>query len=89
MDVWRRGRKLVRQFVPADAQLSHRLAEAAWAAGQDKEALALLVNLHKRAPDYIDLGNAYRLAARIFRESFQDEQRAVQLERFVLQRGVV
>ncbi len=87
MDVWRRARSVDPKFVPADPRLSHQLAEAAWAAGKDKDALSLLINMHKWAPQYAQLGAAYRLAARIFREGGHEEK-ALQLEQFLAAKGL-
>jgi hypothetical protein len=49
---------------PRNPSISHSLAERAHSKNLNKEALSLVVNLHKRAPRYPELGAAYALAAR-------------------------
>lgn len=79
----RKAIEVVKTYRPRSADVSHLLAEEAYARNLNREALLLLVNLHKRAPDYDRLGDAYRLAANVFRDGMGDEVRAAQLENFI------
>lgn len=81
LDVWRQAARMDGAFRPANPAIAHTLAEHAFGANRPREALALLVNLHKRAPDYGELQGAYELAARILREQ-GDTAKADELEKF-------
>ena len=78
-DILRDTRTRVPDYVPSDPALRHRLAEALAAAGQWRETARLLVNLHRRAPAYPGLGDAYVLLARAFLEGLEriDDARRV------------
>ena len=85
---WCRKAMAVRKgFRPRSPSVSHALAEEAYARNLNRDALALLANLHKRSPDYGRLGDAYRLAAMIFRDGLGDDARASELEAFVTAKG--
>ncbi len=81
LDVWRRAIRVDPAYRPANPAIRHTLAEHAHAGNLDKEALALLVNLHKQAPQYEQLADAYALAARLLRDQGQDDK-ADKLEAF-------
>ena len=70
-DILRETRSRVPDYVPSDPALCHRLAEALAAVGHWREAARLLVNLHRRAPSYPDLGDAYVLLGQAFLEGLE------------------
>jgi len=82
LDVWREAAILAPAYKPRNPAVAHALARRAHARNLPEEALALLVNLHKRAPRYPALGSAYRLAATILRE-LGDDGKALQIEKFI------
>ncbi len=86
-EVLRETRSRVPDYLPADAGLCHRLAEALASAGNWRDAARLLVNLHRRAPDYPELGQAYVLLARIFLEGLDRAGDARRLIGFVRRRA--
>ena len=82
LDVWRDAAALARNYKPRNPSISHSLAERAHSKNLQKEALSLVVNLHKRAPRYPELGAAYALAATVLRE-MGDTAKAAQIEKFI------
>ncbi len=84
----RKAIDVVKTYRPRSPGVSHQLAEEAYARNLNREALLLLVNLHKRSPDYDRLGDAYRLAASIFRDGLGDDAKARQLEDFIAAKGL-
>lgn len=82
LDVWRDATALARNYKPRNPSISHSLAERAHSMNLQKEALSLVVNLHKRAPRYPELGAAYALAATVLRE-LGDTAKAAQIEKFI------
>jgi hypothetical protein len=79
LDVWRDAALVSRTFKPKNPASAHVLAERAHSKNLNKEALSLLVNLHKRSPQYPQLDAAYKLAGTVLRES-GDTAKAEQLE---------
>src|SRR5690606_30725876 len=59
-------RKRYPDFVPKDSAACHRVAEQWFEQGRHKDAAALILHLHKHAPEYPDMVGALILVARIF-----------------------
>ncbi|MFP6836519.1 MAG: hypothetical protein VB948_10495, partial [Pseudomonadales bacterium] len=81
LDVWRDTTAVAGTYKPGNPATAHSLAERAYSKNLLKESLGLLVNLHQRAPQYAELGNAYQLAATVLRE-MGDSAKAARLEEF-------
>ncbi|MDX5370900.1 MAG: hypothetical protein LPK18_00470 [Pseudomonadaceae bacterium] len=62
------ARQLRSDYLPEDAQVCERVAQALLERHKTREALSLLRNLHQRFPDYPHIPRAYLLAARGFAE---------------------
>jgi len=82
LDVWRDATSVSGAFKPKNPAIAHTLAERAHSKNLQKEALSLLVNLHKRTPGYPQLGAAYELAATVLRD-LGDGAKAEQIEKFI------
>ena len=82
LDVWRDANSAGGAYKPANPAIAHTLAERAHSKNLQQEALALLVNLHKRAPGYPQLQPAYELAAQVLRD-LGDTEKALQIETFL------
>lgn len=82
LDVWRNAALIASTYKPKNPAIAHALAERAHSKNLLNEALRLLVNLHKRAPQYTELGPAYVLAATVLRD-LGDTAKAAQLEKFI------
>ena len=81
LDVWRDTTAVAGTDKPGNPATAHSLAERAYSKNLLKESLGLLVNLHQRAPQYAELGNAYQLAATVLRE-MGVSAKAARLEEF-------
>lgn len=62
------ARQFKADYLPEDAQVCERLAQALLERHKTREGLSLLRNLHRRFPDYPHIPRAYLLAARGFAE---------------------
>ncbi|MBB2493468.1 hypothetical protein [Aquipseudomonas ullengensis] len=62
------ARQLQADYLPEDAQVCERVAQALIERHKTREGLSLLRNLHGRFPDYPHIPRAYLLAARGFAE---------------------
>jgi hypothetical protein len=82
LEVWRDAAAVAGKYKPKNPAIAHALAERAHSKNLQKEALALVVNLHKRAPRYPQLGAAYELAATGLRD-LGNTAKAEQLETFM------
>ena len=82
LEVWRDASSVAVKYKPQNPATAHALAERAHSRNLQKEALALVVNLHKRAPRYPQLGAAYELAATVLRE-LGDAAKAEQIKSFI------
>lgn len=70
-------------YRPERPDLALRLAEELHRAKEDKAALRLLLNLHKRHPGFVGVPKAYLLAAHILAERFRDDAQAMRLLEFL------
>ncbi|MDX1803028.1 MAG: hypothetical protein R3292_03030 [Alcanivorax sp.] len=86
VQVWLEARQQQPAFRPDDPALSLSLAQALSDRGRLKEAGLLLVNMHRRSPDFDKLGDAYMLLARVYLEEQDDQGMAGKLIEFVRQR---
>jgi len=66
------------------AECRFRLAKALYAKGQFKPVLAVLQNLHKDAPGFAAIPEAYFMAAKCFSEGMNDDVRALKMLDFVI-----
>ena len=74
LDQWRKARDVVSDYLPLSPVSRHRMAESAIARNLRREAMLLLVNLHKIHEDYADLEAAYRLLAKLFQEDGKETE---------------
>ncbi|TRX74106.1 tetratricopeptide repeat protein [Pseudomonas mangiferae] len=77
------GRALQADYLPDDPAVCEALAVSLSERHKHREALSLLRNLHRRAPDYPFLARAYLLAARLLAEGPGDVEQARKLLAFV------
>ncbi|OUS28829.1 hypothetical protein A9Q99_10600 [Gammaproteobacteria bacterium 45_16_T64] len=70
-------------FLPEAPEVRHRLAEQFYLRNKHKEALGLLVNLHKDAPNYLDVPHAYLLMAKVLLEGQSNPDKALQYLGFI------
>ena len=77
------ARQLKADYLPDDALVCERVAEALLQRHKTREALSLLRNLHQRFPDYPDIPRAYLLAARGFAEGLGQLEPAQKLLTFI------
>ncbi|UVE17060.1 hypothetical protein NVV93_15930 [Pseudomonas sp. LS44] len=77
------ARQLQADFLPDDALICEKLAEALLMRHKTHEALSLLRNLHQRFPDYPHIARAYLLAARGFAENLGQVEPARKLLAFI------
>lgn len=77
------ARQLKADYLPDDARVCERLAEALLQRHKTREGLSLLRNLHQRFPDYPDVPRAYLLAARGFAEGLGQVEPARKLLAFI------
>ena len=70
-------------FIPEAPEVRHRLAEQFSQRGKYKEGVALLANLHKDAPNYLEVPNAYLLMATMLFEGLADANKALQYLGFI------
>lgn len=73
----------VPDFRPRSPEVTLALAEAMHASREDKAALRLVLNMHKRHPKFEGIPRAYFLAARIFSERLRDDAQAIKLLEFL------
>lgn len=86
VDLVRRYLALDATFKPGTAQLSWDVAQILADNGQHKLAVNLLQDLHKRAPTWPQLPNAYLFIAKLLKNEFKLDGKAEQYIRFVEQR---
>lgn len=79
MRIFHDARTTVQDYVPEDAEVCHQVGKALFTQNKALEAKQVLVNLHKRAPDYAALDQAYLLLAKICSEGLQDDATALKL----------
>ncbi|HEX7046026.1 MAG TPA: hypothetical protein VF275_00445 [Gammaproteobacteria bacterium] len=72
-------RKRYPDFVPKDSTACHQVAEQWFEQGHHKDAAALILHLHKNAPEYPDMVSALILVARIFFEGMDAKEKAIAL----------
>ncbi|HEX7029751.1 MAG TPA: hypothetical protein VF254_04085 [Gammaproteobacteria bacterium] len=72
-------RKRYADFVPKDSTACHQVAEKWFEQGRHKEAAALLLHLHRTAPEYPEMVSAIILVARIFFEGLNAKDKAIAL----------
>ena len=77
------ARQLRADYLPDDALVCERLAEALLQRHKTREGLSLLRNLHQRFPGYPDVPRAYLLAARGFAEGLGQVEPARKLLAFI------
>jgi hypothetical protein len=77
------ARQLKPDYLPDDAQVCERVAEALLQRHKTREGLSLLRNLHQRFPEYPHVPRAYLLAARGFAEGLGQLEPAQKLLGFV------
>jgi hypothetical protein len=77
------ARQLKPDYLPDDALVCERVAEALLQRHKTREGLSLLRNLHQRFPDYPHIPRAYLLAARGFAEGLGQLEPAQKLLGFV------
>ncbi|MBI2380836.1 MAG: hypothetical protein HYV16_08785 [Gammaproteobacteria bacterium] len=70
-------------YRPGRGEHAHALAREAHHAKDDRLALRLLLNLHKRYPGFGEVPKAYLLAAHILSERLKDDAQAMRLLEFV------
>lgn len=70
-------------YRPGSGTLALGLAEQLHGLRQDKLAMKMLMNMHKRFPDFSELPKAYFLAARILSERLKDDVQAIKLLEFL------
>lgn len=80
---WLDVRQRVADFRPSDPAACEAIASFLHEQGRGKDALPLLINLHRRAPDYPDLPRAYLLLARLYVEVRGDTTTATRLLEFI------
>lgn len=86
MDLVRRYQAMDAGFRPGTAQLSWDVAQVLADNGQAKMAVTMLQDLHKRAPTWPHLPQAYLFIARLLKNEFNLDGKAEQYIRFVEQR---
>lgn len=77
------ARQLQGDYLPDDAQVCERVAEALLQRHKTREGLSLLRNLHQRFPDYPHIPRAYLLAARGFAEGLGQIEPAQRLLAYI------
>ncbi|MDG1580622.1 hypothetical protein [Pseudomonas sp. GOM6] len=77
------ARQLRADYLPDDALVCERIAQALLARHKTREALSLLRNLHLRFPDYPHIPRAYLLAARGLAEGLGQIEPAQRLLSFI------
>ncbi|MHA6495383.1 hypothetical protein ACX0MV_19385 [Pseudomonas borbori] len=77
------ARQLKADYLPDDAWVCERIAEALLRRHKTREALSLLRNLHQRFPAYPDIPRAYLLAARGFAEGLGQVEPAQKLLAYI------
>ncbi len=77
------ARQLRADYLPDDALVCERIAQALLERHKTREALSLLRNLHLRFPDYPHIPRAYLLAARGFAEGLGQIEPAQRLLSFI------
>jgi hypothetical protein len=77
------ARQLKPDYLPDDAQVCERVAEALLQRHKTREGLSLLRNLHQRFPNYPHIPRAYLLAARGFAEGLGQLEPAQKLLGFI------
>ena len=77
------ARQLRADYLPDDAQVCERVAQALLARHKAREGLSLLRNLHLRFPDYPHVPRAYLMAARGFAEELGQIEPAQRLLQFI------
>jgi hypothetical protein len=77
------ARQLKADYLPDDALVCERVAEALLERHKTREGLSLLRNLHQRFPDYPHIPRAYLLAARGFAEGLGQLEPAQKLLAFI------
>lgn len=77
------ARQFKADYLPEDALVCERLAEALLQRHKTREGLSLLRNLHQRFPDYPHIPRAYLLAARGFAEGLGQVETAQKLLAYI------
>ncbi|MDH0141811.1 DUF4013 domain-containing protein [Aquipseudomonas alcaligenes] len=77
------ARQFKADYLPEDALVCERLAEALLQRHKTREGLSLLRNLHQRFPDYPHIPRAYLLAARGFAEGLGQVETAQRLLAYI------
>ncbi len=80
------ARQLQGDYLPEDALVCEKVAEALLARHKTREGLSLLRNFHQRFPDYPHVPRAYLLAARGFAEGLGQLEPAQKLLGFIRSR---
>ena len=70
-------------FIPDAPEVRHCLAEQLYQRGKFKESLALLANLHKDSPNYLEVPHAYLLMAKVLFEGMSNPKKALQFLGFI------
>jgi tetratricopeptide (TPR) repeat protein len=83
VEMVKRYRELDPNFRPASAATTWSVAQLLVDNGQTKVALNLLMDLHKRAPTWPGLAEAYLFVARLLKTEFKHAAKAEQYVRFV------
>ena len=83
VEMLKRYRALDPAFRPASAAITWSVAQLLVENGQSKVALNMLMDLHKRAPTWPGLAEAYLFVARLLKTEFKHVAKAEQYVRFV------
>ena len=82
-DVYLSVQQRIPGYKPDDPGDRFRLAKALREKGRFRDAVLLLLSLHRQFPAYKGIPEAYLLAARIFSEGLGDDDKAVKLLDYV------
>jgi tetratricopeptide (TPR) repeat protein len=83
MDLLRRCREIDPSFKPSTVQMTWEMAKLLTEQGQPKVAVNLLLDIHKRAPTWPGIAEAYLYLARLLATEFKLTAKAEQYIRFV------
>ncbi|MCK5873372.1 MAG: hypothetical protein KAG82_01640 [Alcanivoracaceae bacterium] len=83
MDLMRRCREIDPSFKPNTVQMTWEMAKLFTEQGQPKVAVNLLLDIHKRAPTWPGIAEAYLFLARLLANEFKLAAKAEQYIRFV------
>ncbi len=75
--------KIDQHFLPDDPDVCLCLAHQMYQRGKYKQTCQLMLNMHKRAPRYQRIPEAYLLMARALMDGFENKQKAVQYLRYI------